>query len=345
MTTTSRRIWIDLATGPQVLFYVPIIGELQRRGNTVLVTTRQFTETVSLADRHGLTHTVIGSHGGSSMTGKFSAIIKRSTRLIKFARKQMVDLALGSSYSQALVAPLVKIPLVVCGDYEGNPANHLACRIARRIIVPNAFHKPNLYKFGATPDKIFSYNGLKENVYLSAFSPEADFLTKLGIPKDKVVVTMRPPSEVSSYHRFKNPLFDELLDWVADNPHTLIILLPRGSDQRQKYSAMRSPNILIPADVLDGPNLVYHSDLVISAGGTMNREATVLGTPVYSLFLGELGSVDKSLIEAGKMTQIMTSADFSSVHLQKKPKPTGNWKTSGLDLVNEVTDLILEAEN
>lgn len=338
----NQNIWIDLATGPQVLFYNPIIKELQNRGNTILVTTRHFTETVSLADRYGISHSVIGTHGGSSMTGKFFAIIGRSAKLINFARDHAVDLALGSSYSQALVAPLINIPLVICGDYEGNPANHLACRVARRIIVPNLFHKPNLKKFGGSLDKIVSYGGIKENVYLADFIPEPDFLEKLGVRKENIIITMRPPSEVSSYHQFKNPLFDELIIWVAEQPNSEIILLPRGAEQRLKYTSLPYKNIRIPDKVLDGPNLIYHSDLVISAGGTMNREAVVLGTPVYTLFMGELGSVDESLIKSGKMTQIENYADFSRVIVDKKTDQIQNWKNDGRNLVNEVVDLILD---
>ncbi len=341
----SQKIWVDIATGPQVLFYNPIIKELQRRGNTILVTTRQFTETVSLADRYGLSHTVIGSHGGSSLAGKFVAIISRSIRLMRYAREYAVDLALSSSYSQAMAAPLMNIPLVVCGDYEGNPANHLACRVARRIIVPNLFHKPNLVKFGASPTKIVSYGGIKENVYLADFIPEPEYLEKLGVSKEKILITMRPPSEVSSYHQFKNPLFDQLLDWISKKSDTVIILLPRGAEQRLKYLSMQYKNIIIPDKVLDGPNLIYHSDIVISAGGTMNREAVVLGTPVYTLFMGKLGSVDENLIKTGKMIQIENAADFSRIVVNKKTVRSNDWKTDGENLVHEVVDLILEVSH
>jgi len=339
----SHRIWIDLATGPQVLFYVPIICELKKRGNTVLITTRQFTETVSLADRYGLSHTVIGAHGGSTMSGKLFAIIDRSFKLVKFARRQEVDLALGSSYSQALVAPVLKVPLVICGDYEGNPANHLSCRVAKRILVPDLFHKPNLKKFGASPSKVVSYNGMKENVYLADFKPEVGYLKQLGLDEESIIVTMRPPSEVSSYHQFKNPLFDQLVVWIAEKSFTEIILLPRGAEQRLKFTSMGFKNIRIPDTVLDGPNLIYHSDLVISAGGTMNREAVVLGTPVYTLFMGELGSIDKNLIESGKLTQIESSTDFSKIKLIKKTPQPLSISNNGRTLVEEVVDLIMEA--
>jgi predicted glycosyltransferase len=279
------RIWIDIANAPQVLFMRPIMSEFKRRGHKLLITTREFAETVQLADRYQLEHIVVGAHGGATMIGKGVALMRRAVRQIQLARRYGAALALSSgSYSQALAAPLLRIPMVACGDYEGNPGNHISLRLARRIIVPNVFHKPNLLRYGASLSKIVSYGGIKENVYLADFVPDPRFLENNGIPADRIIVTMRPPSDVSSYHRFKNPLFDELLLWAASHPNTVVVLLPRGREQRIRYQEMQLANVLIPREVLDGPNLVYYSDLVIGAGGTMNREATVLGTPVYTIF-------------------------------------------------------------
>jgi predicted glycosyltransferase len=336
------RIWIDLATGPQVLFYRPIVSELQKRGNNVLITTREFTETVSLADRYQLVHTVVGAHGGATMIGKSMAHVRRAAELARLVRHYGATLAVGTSYTQALVAPLLHIPLVVCGDYEGNPGNHLSLRVAKRIIVPNVFHKPNLLRYGASLVKIVSYGGIKENVYLADFVPDPRFLEMTGIPADRIIATMRPPSDVSSYHRFKNPLFDELLLWASNHPNTVIVLLPRGREQRLRYEEMHLTNVLIPKEVLDGPNLVYYSDLVIGAGGTMNREATVLGTPVYTIFKGRLGSVDQNLIKSGKMVRIEDASGFSKIDYCKKKYLSYDSWSQGKGLVNEVVDKILE---
>jgi len=336
------KIWIDLATGPQVLFYRPIIRELKNRGNDVLITTRKFIETTSLADKYQMIHTTIGAHGGATMTGKLIAVLSRAAKLIQLIRHYDPSIALGSSYTQALVTPLLRIPFVVCGDYEGNPANHISCRVAKRILVPNLFYKPNLIHFGAKLSKIISYGGIKENVYLADFVPDTDFLSNNGIPNEKIIVTMRPPSEVSSYHRFKNHLFDELLIWVSDHPDTFVVLLPRGGEQRQKFEAMKLQNIIISKQVMDGPNLVYNSDLLIGAGGTMNREATVFGTPVYTVFKGKLGSVDEQLIGLGKLVRIEERVDISKIRLQKKTFPETNWVEKGKGLVNEIVERILE---
>lgn len=337
------KIWIDMATSPQVLFFRPIIAELQKRGHELLMTTRHCAETVPLADSYGFTHTVMGAHGGKTLMGKGAAIALRTVRLTRFARPHAISLAVShGSFSQALAAGWLSIPSVVFADYEGHPAEGITCCTASKILVPNVFCKANLFHHGASEDKIETYGGLKENVYLAGFVPDPMFLETTGIPAQKIVVTMRPPNLAATYHRFENPLFDELLNYVLSHPNTFVVLLPRGSEQRRKYEGMGLTNLLIPDEVLDGPNLIYHSDLVIGAGGTMNREATVLGTPVYSVFKGRLGSVDRYLISSGKMARIEDSTDVSKIKIRKKPKTTSAPWRAGQELLDEVIEKTLE---
>lgn len=313
------NIWVDIATSPQVLFLRPIITELRKRGHELLITTRNSTETVPLADRFRLSHTVVGSHGGRTMLGKTVGLSLRAAQLAMRVWRHHISLALShGSYSQAMAAYCLGIPLVSCTDYEGHPANHVLCRVAEKILVPNVFDATSLYRYGASPGKVDSYGGLKEDVYLADFVPSPGFAETAGIPLQNVVVTMRPPCLVAAYHRFKNPLFDELLSYVLSNPNTFVVLVPRGSEQRRQYEQMQSLRLLVPDRILDGPNLIYHSDLVIGAGGTMNREATVLGTPVYTVFKGAMGSVDQHLIATGKMVRIEDTNDFPKISLCKK---------------------------
>jgi predicted glycosyltransferase len=337
------KIWADIANSPQVLFMRPIIAELHKRGHEVITTTRHHSETVSIADRYGLAHTVIGEHGGGTMFGKGKAIALRALNLVRFLRHENVALAVsGSSYSQALAAKWMRIPFVSLNDYEGNPGLHIVCRIAKKILVPDIFNGVNLYRFGATKEKIETYNGLKENLYLGEFTPDPNFLKEAGLPPDRILVTMRPASDVSAYHQYENPLFDEALHYVASHPDTYIVLLPRNESQREKYAAWAYPNLSIPTHVLDGPNLIYHSDVVISAGGTMNREAVVLGSAVYSLFMGLQGSIDQHLIESGKLNWISQSSEIPQIRLCKKLHLNPTYQQRGKELTEEVVDKILD---
>lgn len=336
------KIWIDISTPPQVLFLRPIISELEKRGHELLITTRNSTDTVPLADRHNLQHTPIGAHGGGTMRGKSIAILIRALQLVKFVRKHKVSLAVShASFSQAIAARILKIPMITFDDYEGNPACHILCRVAEKIYVPELFNNENLYKYGAKESQIGKFNGLKENVYLADFQPDPDFRIKSGIPLDKMLITMRPPNLVAAYHRFENPLFDQLLNFVLKNEDTFVVLLPRGKEQRQFYTNMNHPRILVPEHVLDGPNLIYHSDLVLGAGGTMNREATVLETPVYTLFKGEMGSVDQNLIKMGKMFQIKDESDFAKIKLVRKPTNDTFYMEKGQELLDDVIHKII----
>jgi predicted glycosyltransferase len=337
------NIWVDIANPPQVLFLRPIISELERRGYKLLVTTRRHSETISLADRSGLSHKVIGAHGGGTLLGKGIALVYRALRSVLYFRNQNVSLALSSSsYSQAIAAKLMNVPLITFNDYEGNPGLHIICRVAEKILVPNVFARENLYPYGVSEDRIEQYNGLKENVYLSEFMPDPSFLDSINIPKEKILVTMRPASEVSAYHQFENPLFEEALKFIASHKNTLIILLSRNPKQRRNYEKLGLTNAIFPNTVLDGPNLIYYSDVIVGAGGTMNREAVVLGTPVYSLFMGRLGSVDRFLINSGKMIRIKDCFKIKWIKIIKKNPLENKYQWARRDLIAEIVDRILD---
>jgi uncharacterized protein len=336
------KIWVDLATAPQVLFMQPLIAEMRRRGHEVLITTREFTETVDLADRCGLDHTPVGAHGGKAMFGKVAANIQRAARLARLIGPQHASLAVShSSIGQAIAAAWLRIPLIALDDYEGNPHLHVVFRVATRVIVPDALCKASLRRYGATNAKIISYPGIKEQVYLANFRPDPVFRDRLGIPAESIVATMRPPSVVSAYHRSRNSVFDETISYVAGHARTVVVLLPRGALQRREYASLELPNVMIPREVVDGPQLVYCSDLIAGAGGTMNREATVLGTPVYSQFQGPTSSVDEYLIRQGKMVRVVDTVDIPSIKVRKKQLAGGEPWRQGAGLVSEVVDKIL----
>lgn len=330
------NIWIDLANSPHVLFFGPIIKILEGRKHRLFITTRHFAETVPLADQYGLSHTITGRHGGKGMIGKAFAVLQQTLNSIAYVRKKKIDLAVShNSNTQALAARVLNIPMVTIMDYEYQPANHINFRLATKVIVPTFFSDEALRKYGASPQRVDKYDGIKEDVYLSDFRPDPNFRQQLSMPDSKILITMRPPATGASYHRFENPLFDELFKYVISTPNTFVILLPRGADQRACYSSLTHKNLFVPDKPLDGPNLIYHSDLMISAGGTMNREASVLGTPVYTVFKGTLGNVDQHLIKAGKMVQIKGVADLPKILVKKK-------KAHDVSKNNQVVESVVE---
>ena len=213
------------------------------------------------------------------------------------------------------------IKTVTLMDYEYQPANHLAFRLTSRIIVPASFPAKRLRRYGASVGKVRRYHGTKEDVYLADFQPDPLFaarLCELGVNPDNVLVLMRPPAHDALYHRFQNALFDEALAMLLANENVQVILLPRNEAQRALYSTKVSERLMIPAVPLDGANLIAFSDLVISAGGTINREAAALGVPAVSIYAGKWAAVDEELVKEGRLRRISNATELHKLPIEKK---------------------------
>ncbi len=337
------KIWIDLANSPHVPFFRALATEFINRDIEIVVTARDFAETVSLAKAAGFAPEVIGGHGGGKLTGKAGNLIQRGLALARWARGHDIDLALShNSYSQILAARALSMASVTLMDYEHQPANHLAFRLASRVIVPLAFPPESLLRLGASPGKVRRYQGTKEDVYLATFKSDPDFsqeLSKLGISSEDILVTVRPPAREALYHRFENELFDRLLERLASAPGVKVILLPRGDLHREAYESRATGNLVIPSTAMDGANLIAHSDLVVSAGGTMNREAAALGIPAVSIYQGQWAAIDEHLLTEGRLQRISTSDEIDNLPLQKKGFVSERRATQ---VTSEVVSFILE---
>jgi len=319
------RIWVDLANSPHVPLFRALAGEFRARGHEVLVTAREFAQTVELAEAAGLGAAVVGGHGGAGLAGKGSNIAGRAWALARWARGRGLGLAVShNSYAQAAAARLLGLPAVTLMDYEHQPANHLAFRLASRVVVPAAFPAEALRRFGARPRKVRRYRGIKEDVYLADFEPDARFAETLrgrfhiDAGRD-ILVVVRPPARAALYHRFENELFGGLLENLRARPGVKIILLARGADERERFAARyASDSFHLPREAVDGANLIAAADLVVSAGGTMNREAAALGVPAASVYAGRWAAVDEQLVREGRMKRISTDEDVRALAVEKK---------------------------
>ena len=316
------RIWIDLANSPHVPFFRALIPEFVSRGHQIEITARDFAQTVELATNAGLMPHVIGGHGGGSITGKAGNLVGRAGALRKWARDRGFDLALShNSYAQIAAAAALGVKAVTLMDYEHQPANHLAFRLASRVIVPRSFPSAELKKYGASTRRVRRYEGTKEDVYLAGFEPDPEFanvLLGLGVMSMDVLVVARPPAREALYHRFENELFDELLTRLIGNQETKIILLPRSEAQRAGYETRKWTNLIMPLAALDGANLIAAADLVVSAGGTMNREAAALGVPAVSIYAGKWAAIDQELVDEGRLQRIASSEEAAALQVKKK---------------------------
>ena len=336
------RIWIDLANSPHVPFFRALIDDFKSRGHEIEITARQFAETVPLALAAGLAPVVIGGHGGRELTGKAGNLFHRAWALRAWASERAFDLAVShNSYSQILAARGLGLQTVTLMDYEHQPANHLAFRLASTVIVPQAFPAEQLSRYGANAAKVKRYDGIKEDVYLTDFQSDPAFAEKLlslGIKPENILVVVRPPAREALYHRFDNELFEALLKRLSDDQRVTTLLLPRNETQRQTYEAQSSTRMIVPGEPLDGANLIAASDLVISAGGTMNREAAALGVPAATIYAGSWAAIDEELVREGRLIRLSTPADIERLPLQKKP---GTEKRRKASVKKEVADLIL----
>ena len=260
---------------------------------------------------------------------------------MNWARPQRFDLAVShNSYSQVAAAWLLNIPSVTLMDYEYQPLNHLCFRLAHRVIVPECFPLELIKAFGSSR-KTLKYPGVKEQIYLRSFTPKSDFRKEENLPIDQPLIVVRPPAPWTAYHRFENDLFDELLAYLASKQAVYTLFLPRIQSQSQ--TVQQFPNLHLAQKVYDGPDLLYCADGVISGGGTMNREAAVLGTPAYTVFKGRMGAVDKYLMQRNRLTWIDNVNDFPKIIMAKKMDKPENM--SNQDLVELVTEMVLKPIN
>jgi predicted glycosyltransferase len=304
------RIWVDLTNSPHVLVMRPIIEALRADGHDVEVTARDFAQTLELLERFEIAHVVIGRHRGERVVAKAAGLLSRSAALIRWARSERgrntrraesrgaFDIALGHGSNDVTVAAaFLRIPCSTMFDYEfAAVQHHVNCRLADAVVVPDAIPAERLYRYGAR-GKIAAYPGLKEEYYLADFEPDTAVLRELSLEPGRGIVVVRTPPELALYHRFASDLFGGVIERLAAAARTRgvqVVVLPRTTEQRTRLTAI--PELTVPARAVDAQSLVAYADVVISAGGTMNREAAALGTPVLSTFQGRIGGVDERLI-------------------------------------------------
>lgn len=285
---------------------------MRARGHEVTVTAREYAQTLGLLDRFGIAHTVIGAHGGAGRRGKARAMAGRTAALTRFARRERFDVAVAhGSTDQPPAARAAGTPQVTMFDYEfAAGMHHLNGRLASRVLVPAAIPESALSGYGMRPPALVRYRGLKEEYYLADHDLDpAAVRAELGLDPERVTAVVRPPPEVTLYHRgLSTDLFGATLDRLIEAGEGVqTVVLPRTPEQR---ADLEQRSVIVPPAPVDGPSLVAAADLVVSAGGTMNREAAALGVPAYTPFAGRLGAVDASLIDDGRMTRLSAPDDL-----------------------------------
>jgi uncharacterized protein len=324
-TTKHRTIWVDLDNSPHVPFFIPIMEELEKKGHSVILTSRDCFQVGSLADYYELNDRRVGRHYGANKAMKVLGTMWRSLQLARTVRKEKPDLSLShGSRSLILASSLLGIPTILLFDYEHSERLPLLKPVLG--IAPEVISDPEVakeFKMG-----VRGYSGLKEDVYVASFRPDASVLVRLGLSEENIVVTIRPPATEAHYH---NPeaekLFVEVVELLGNSPDVRMVILPRNEITQKDFIYNRwrkwcdKRRIIIPEQVVNGLDLIWYSDFVVSGGGTMNREAAALGVPVYSIFRGKIGAVDRYLAEKGRLTLVESVEDVrSKIRVERRPK-------------------------
>ena len=318
------------------LVFRPIISRLREQGHEVEVTARDYAQTLELLDMLGMEHTSFGRHGGESRTGKIAALFSRAREMRRFGKGKGFDLAAcHGSNDLPIAARRLGIPTVDMFDYEFATYQHnVGCRLSKRVMTPDSIPPERLRRYGVDDEKLAQYPGLKEEYYLADFEPDAGVLEQLAIDTSKVLVVLRPPPDVSLYHRKSNPLFPQVVQHLGTHEGVQAVVLPRTTAQREYVRSLSLPSLVIPDGAVDAQSLIAFADLVVSAGGTMNREAVALGTPVYTTYGGRLGGVDEALIRENRLRPL---TDPRALDLHKRESEGARMKRDPQLLV----DLIL----
>jgi uncharacterized protein len=297
------RVWIDVTASAHVLVFRPLLKLLRERGADVEITARDYSQTLELLELHGIEATVLGRHGGRSRVGKAFSLLTRLSALRHWARARRFDIALAhGSHELTMTARRLGIPSSTTFDYEYAWLQHqLGCRAATTVVVPEAIPPERLERYGVTPAKLRQYAGLKEEYYLADFEPDPGVLDVLGVERERILVVVRTPPDVSLYHRHANRLFPTLLSALGNDERVSAVVVPRTRGQLEQIKGLALPSVIVTEQAVDAQSLIALSDLVVSAGGTMNREAAALGVPVYTTYGGRLGAVDEMLIRERRL--------------------------------------------
>jgi predicted glycosyltransferase len=340
------RIWIDLSNSPHPLLFAPIARRLEQLGHEVGVTARDNAQTVELTLERWPDATIIGGQSPKSRAQKAQVMVERIRTLRRWARSFRAEVALShNSYGQIVAARTLGLLVVTAMDYEGQPANHLGFRLAHVILMPEALRSSRVRKQGATDRRTRFYPGFKEEIYLGDFEPDLGVLASIGVERgDQPLVVARTPPSRAAYHQFGNPLFGQAIESLGNDTNARVVLLARHVEQREAIDALGLANLVMPERAIDSRSLMYQADLVVGAGGTMTREAALMGVPTYSVFAGEQPAVDRELERLGHLRRLQSAEELVPVQPRwTDPRPVTQLRERATGLVEIFVESTLGA--
>ncbi len=334
----KKAIWIDVDNSPHVPLFAPLIEFYRDAGTEVILTARNHAQTIELLENAGFAGTfeVIGRHYGKNKFNKVRGLLVRAKQLVSYigkVKKNGADVKVAVSHgsrSMVLAARWLKIPIITMYDYEFTETS-IFNRFSDKVLVPDQITDETLDEINLPAARRVKYEGLKEELYLNHYRPNQTFRrdftveNNLDVSNDKILIALRPPATTANYHNAESEkLLSGLLRYFLSDDNTFTVILPRTGEQKHEIEQLikelkldRTRCFLIEKAV-NGLDLAANVDLLVSGGGTMNREAVLLGTPVYSIFAGKQGALDAAMEKRGLMTFIRKPEDISKIKLEKE---------------------------
>jgi predicted glycosyltransferase len=344
----NKAIWIDLDNSPHVPLFAPVIKRYRAEGQKVLLTARDFAQTVELLERAGLKgeFDVVGKHFGKNKFKKVFGLLWRAQELVDYvqaARKKGAEIGAALSHgsrAMVLAARRLGIPVITMYDYEYTETLIFNV-LSHKVLVPEKIPDATLDAIGLAPKKRVKYSGYKEELYLRHYEADKHFLETVALDNNmtidcsRIIVTLRPPASAANYHNDESEkILSKLTDKLLRRADVFTFILPRTAEQKlelEKHFAEKNypkESHLIPKKAVNGLDLAFNSDLLISGGGTMNREAALLGVPVYSIFAGKQGALDKDMEACGVIRFIRSERDVEKIDLRKREPAQRNYIVS-----------------
>lgn len=309
------KVWIDCSNSPHPLLFAPVARQLEQGGHQVMVTARDNAQTAELARERWPTVQLIGAASPRKRWAKAATLCERVTDLRRWATRTRPDVALShNSYAQLVAARSLRIPAVTAMDFEHQPANHLGFRLATTVLVPEALPVELVRRQGGVAAKVVRYPGLKEALYIGDFDPDAEILAKLGVARrPRVLAVARTAPTRAVYHSSSNPLFEEALRTICSQEDTVCVVLTRHAEQIAAIERLGLPNCIVSRTAIDSRSLIYAADVMIGAGGTMTREAALMGIPTWTLFAGKTPAVDLWLESRGMLHRLTRAEQLADL--------------------------------
>ncbi|MBD3216282.1 MAG: DUF354 domain-containing protein [Candidatus Lokiarchaeota archaeon] len=297
MSLSGRNIWIDIEQPKAAIMFNSLIKQFQEDGVNLLITARDYDSTFQILDDHDVDYIKVGKHGGASLEEKLKTHIKRLKELFSHIVKFNPDYLVNFISVEAIrIAYGLQIPSI---GFNDEPRNEPVCKLIfpfiDKLITPKCIPKESYIELYADPKKIIRYNGIDEIGWLSGFKPDSSILADYDLHKGNYVIMRSEPSAACYFINKLKPdetMLSEIFPPIyKEFPNHKYFLLARSRNQEEflrktlkKYEP--NPNLIITRYLPNLDDFCFYSGLVISGGGTIVRESSLLSVPSIEFFPG-----------------------------------------------------------